>query len=155
MLHYYYSVDRQGGVSFNTAKVRVEIMNVILYCENTKNIGQRFQDNVVSNIPKNMRISLDTPHGLRVILQECNNDDVAMLCITSREEFEKVYELRKLLLNHPLILILPVDQEDIIPRGYELRPRFVEYCDSEFHDVAVVVAHLMEESGITSRSVRK
>ena len=68
----------------------------------------------------------------------------AVLCPQDQMELEELITMRHLLRDMRIILILPDSKAGTVSNGHALRPRFVSYADSNFKDVAAVMAKITE-----------
>jgi len=83
---------------------------------------------------------------------------IAVLMAPTRKALDDFVQLRDLLRDMRLLLILPDREPGTIAKGHKLRPRLLTYTDSDFSDVATVLnrIHNKENHGFplpTGRSV--
>ncbi len=65
--------------------------------------------------------------------------DVAILVAESQQQLIDILSLHDLLENVRVILVLPDRVHDTTSKGLLLRPRFMEYVDGNFEDIAAVL----------------
>ncbi len=73
-----------------------------------------------------------------------HNLEVAVLLASSRKELQYIVSIRDLFGDIRIILILPDRERDTISQGHKLYPRFLSYVDSNFADVAAVLAKMLK-----------
>ncbi|MFZ4438334.1 MAG: hypothetical protein ACOYOS_07905 [Syntrophales bacterium] len=67
-----------------------------------------------------------------------------VLHMDSREELTRIVVLRDLVVDRRIILVLPDDEPATTSLGHTLRPRFITYRNSDYADVAVVLARMIK-----------
>ena len=72
--------------------------------------------------------------------------DVAVLLAESKEQLLDILSLHDLLENIRVILVLPDRVHDTTSKGLLLRPRFMEYVDGNFEDIAAVLTRMKQNS---------
>jgi hypothetical protein len=84
---------------------------------------------------------------MRRIRQRKGDVAVVILCACSREDLAGVLSIRELLHDLRTILILPDRDSNTLAQGLTLRPRFFSFLDTDFRDVAVVLARMLRIYG--------
>lgn len=79
------------------------------------------------------------------LLEPMGDLSVAVLCISSQEEFSSLLTIKDLLKDMRIILILPDREKTTISKGHRLGARFLSYKDSDFSDLAAVLHHIVEK----------
>jgi hypothetical protein len=73
-------------------------------------------------------------------------DSVAVLLASTRDELEKMRQLRRLLTEIYVVLVLPDLGKDTIKIAHQLLPRFLSQKDSDFADLKVVLSRMYANS---------
>jgi len=69
-------------------------------------------------------------------------DSIAVLSVSNRKELQKLHELRGLLTETYVILVLPDQKKSTLALAHLLLPRFLSRKDSDFADL-IIVLHKM------------
>ncbi|MEW6266513.1 MAG: hypothetical protein AB1641_25860 [Thermodesulfobacteriota bacterium] len=119
-------------------------MNVLLYTSRMDGPAGHLLEAVSNLLPLNRFDFLNTVDGLYDYPRRPGNDErlVIILALT-QEEFHEVHTLRPWLSDVRLILVLPDSDRETIRAGHMLRPRFLSYAQSDFQDVAAVLAEML------------
>jgi hypothetical protein len=72
--------------------------------------------------------------------------DVAVLLAESQQQLLEILSLHDLLENVRIILVLPDRVHNTTSKGLLLRPRFMEYVDGNFEDIAAVLNKMKEHT---------
>jgi hypothetical protein len=72
--------------------------------------------------------------------------NIIMICICDAIEMVKLSELRPLLLDLRLLLILPKRDDDTVAWAHQFAPRFIAYADSRISQVAAVLEKMIKNS---------
>ena len=65
--------------------------------------------------------------------------------VGTNDELQEMLSIRSLLLDIPLIVILPERKEKIISQGRKLYPRFLTYADGDLAETAAVLEKMLEK----------
>jgi hypothetical protein len=113
---------------------------ILLIAERSGAAGHRLLDSVKSAVDVNQEgvfgSAMELHEGFKRLRGRV---DVAILMADSRRQLLEILSLNDLLENVRIILVLPDHVRDTVSKGLQLRPRFVEYMDSNFGDVAAVL----------------
>jgi hypothetical protein len=113
---------------------------ILLIAERSGAAGHRLLDSVKSAVEVNQEgvfgSAMELYEGFKRLRGRV---DVAILMADSRRQLLEILSLNDLLENVRIILVLPDHVRDTVSKGLQLRPRFVEYMDSNFGDVAAVL----------------
>ncbi|MGD9157153.1 MAG: hypothetical protein PVG39_01980 [Desulfobacteraceae bacterium] len=123
----------------------------LLYYRPSQNIAaEKLQFVIESEMPDQQLEIFYSIEGLSARLsQSARGNCTAVILAENITDLENLFNLKTLLKDIRIILILPDRSEEVISMGYKLHPRFLSYVDSEFSDVAVVLKKmikLMEEN---------
>ena len=68
---------------------------------------------------------------------------IIVILITNLQELSALIAVQSLLSDIRIIIILPDRKKDTVAKGFKLYPRFVSYADSDFTDIAAVLAKML------------
>jgi hypothetical protein len=113
---------------------------ILLIAERSGTAGHRLLDSVKSAV----QVTREGVFGSVMELHEGfkrlrGRVDVAVLLADSQKQLLEILSLNDLLENVRIILVLPDHVRDTVSKGLQLRPRFVEYMDGNFDDIAAVL----------------
>lgn len=79
---------------------------------------------------------------------------VMILQAGDMQNLQKIADLKDLLFEHQIILILPDRDRQTVALGHSLRPRFITYQDSDFGEMSCVLCKMLqqEKNGLSARS---
>jgi len=72
-----------------------------------------------------------------------NKIDVGIFFPADKAQLSRLLSFKAFLRDVRIILVLPGGGSDLISQGHRLRPRFVTQTDSDFSDVAAVLAKMI------------
>ena len=81
----------------------------------------------------------------RRLCRPLHSHSVAVLIVDSKKQFLNIISIRSLLLEIPVILILPTREESTTAMGYTLVPRFLTYADGNLDEVVAVLGKMAEK----------
>lgn len=77
-------------------------------------------------------------------LRQFRNDKMlAIIMAATQEELVDVILIHDLLVDIPIILVLPDREKETISKGTKLHPRFISYMDSDFSDIQAVLEKMV------------
>lgn len=119
-------------------------MNSIAYIANTTTTGRKLQSVLKAVRSGGTLIVLRTRVELEAALSKSNgHPEIIILLTTSQDELNLIFEMKTLLRDRKIILILPDDSPDSFSQGCLLFPRFICDMNSNFMDVAAVLEKMM------------
>ena len=80
----------------------------------------------------------------RRLRQPGQSPSVAVLLAGDQKDLVAIASIRHLLSEIPVVLVLPVREENMADMGHTLSPRFLTYADSDFGEVAAVLGKMLE-----------
>ena len=118
---------------YATAVTAVE-KRLVEALESSKN--DLYQENfrTLENLKKRLRLSII-------------DDSILILLPENSKELSGLIEIRDILRDTRIILVLPDDNEATLSKGHNLRPRFISYRDGNFTDVAAVMSKMIQNNG--------
>lgn len=130
-----------------TIGIKGMAMQLLFYSNGVDNNSERLQAAVHRVIPEG-RIEHftkleDFEAGIR---RPVEPDSVAVLLASTRDELEKMRQLRRLLTEIYVVLVLPDLGKDTIKIAHQLLPRFLSRKDSDFADLKVVLNRMYANS---------
>ena len=69
---------------------------------------------------------------------------IVLIHAVSKEDLRMIVEMKELLLDRRIILILPDRDTSTIAMGHILRPRLLSFEDSDFFEIAAVLTRMTE-----------
>ena len=124
-------------------------MNVIAYLKNTTTIGQRLQSALEQILPNGALIIRQTPAGLAATLSTSHkHPDIIILLAASHRDLSRMLEMKTLLRDRKIILVLPDDSEESFARGCMIFPRFICDISSDFTDVTSVLEKMLSTCNV-------
>ncbi len=124
--------------------IQSSTMNIILYAAENSPQVEQLQQVIALHLPKDGIEACQTVESLSLrIRQPLPNPVIFILLISSSKELSEILNLRSMLLDRRVILILPNDSTETLAMGHALRPRFLTYADEGFVDVSTVLGRMI------------
>ena len=121
-------------------------MEVIFYTLSEIEAGEHLRRVVEVVISKEKIVLCRTLKNLELRLrQPVINPRIVILLTSSKKELDDILSIRELLEDTKIILIVPDTNPATLARGHVLRPRFLSNCNSDFSDVAAVLAQMIKK----------
>jgi hypothetical protein len=79
------------------------------------------------------------------LLHPMDNPFIAILLAPNYDELLKIFRLRHLLQDHPIILILPDQEEETLAIAHRLRPRFLRDLSGNQEEIIAVLSKMLLE----------
>ena len=131
-------------------------MSILFYCSEIQGTGKQIQriiEKQVSGIKIQVYKTIKSFFGR--LSKPTHDLTVTIIVAASHKELDELLLLGNLLQDIPIILILPDQKHKTIRKGHKLYPRFVSYLDSDFYDVALVLAKMVNRSKIEKKIAEK
>jgi len=124
------------------------VINLFFYMPSAEiAAGQRLLNIIGSKVPDKMIIIHRTIHELIRRLRRLEAEPrIAIIFISCRDELGDVIAIADLLLDIPIILILPESNKEMVAKAHSLRPRFLAYSDSDVREVSTVLSRIIEKA---------
>lgn len=124
---------------------RIEIVQVIAYLGKGSTESRRLEE-TIRKAAKTRRVALcRTLRGLREELQFSHTmNTVVVLLASSRRALLNLSSLQEHFDHLPRILVVPDAGEKTLAKAHRLKPRYVTLSGSDFDDVELVLARLLE-----------
>jgi hypothetical protein len=120
-------------------------MNLLLYARDQNGSGKQLQEEVETVVSKD---DMETCRSFEVLSgrlhQPRNGLEIAVLLAADTADLAHLVSLQDVFADFRIILIVPDSERDTIAQAHTLRPRFLTYADSNFEDVAMVLAKMIE-----------
>ncbi len=127
---------------FHTERLQ---MKLIFYADKKQDVGKQLWDLnsqlAVSNRGTFHRTIRDLK---RRLIQPIDGFNIVILLAACHEDLLNFIEIKKLLFDFRIILILPDREKATISAGHKLGPRYLSYCDSEFNDIVLVLNRMIK-----------
>lgn len=118
-------------------------MNSIAYIGDVATVGRKLQSALEAVHWGRTLIVLRTLAELTAHLSKPNgHPEIIILLTTCQEELERIIQMKTLLRDRKIILILPDDSREAFAQGCLIFPRFICDLNSNFLDVAAVLEKL-------------
>ena len=118
-------------------------MKIIYYCSEADSDFNKINRIIEVMVPVK---KFETAASLKImenhLLSSLSVDFVIILQVSDAAELQKIIELKELLLDYRIIIILPDDNPDTTVLAHTLHPRLVTYKDGDFLDVAAVLSRM-------------
>ncbi len=123
----------------------------LLYYRPLQNVdAEKLQSIIETEFPEeNIEVYYTTEDLSERLRQLVRVNCAAIILAEDIYDLQSLFDLRNLLKDIRIILVLPDRTEEIISMGHKLHPRFLSYIDSDFNDVAGVlkkIIRLMEKN---------
>ena len=120
-------------------------MNVLFYIPVTGEASERIHG-VVQMVPRKTKTEVfrsikDLSWRLS---RPAESPTIAVLLAGNKEDLLGIASIRHLLSEIPIILILPVRDQDTTAMGHSLSPRFLTYMDGNFAEGGAVLGKMLE-----------
>lgn len=84
----------------------------------------------------------------RRLRQPRHHIEIVLISVSDAIEMAKLTEIRQLLLDLRLLLVLPKRNEDTVAWAHKLGPRFIAYADNGVEQIGAVLGKMLEKSPI-------
>ena len=84
----------------------------------------------------------------RRLRQPRHNIEIVLISISGAIEMAKLTEMRQLLMDLRLLLVLPKRNEDTVAWAHKLGPRFIAYADNGVEQIGAVLSKMLEKAPI-------
>jgi len=122
-------------------------LSLLFYAASPQGAGQRLEQVLEAFLPAHETRVCRSMEDLLTRLRQPGNVDIAILLAASREELCGLVDIRELLQDVRIILVLPDREEATIAKAHRLWPRFLTDCDSDFDDVVAVLTKMLTIRG--------
>ena len=123
-------------------------MTLLIYSTETDDAEQRLRRVIELLLPEKKLKFYRSINDLSCELrQPVFKQRIVIIMTSSRDELEDILSIRQLLEDTKIILIAPDANANTLARGHTLRPRFLSTCNSDFVDIAAVLAKMIRNLG--------
>jgi len=120
-------------------------MRLLVYGNGSNDAGKRLQDVIDGVAPEIDTEIYRTVENLSSRLRRRLGDlAVVVLYAASRKELQEILQIRDLLDDVPVLLILPDREAETFSEGLNLFPRFISFEDTDFTDVSAVLGRMLK-----------
>jgi len=89
----------------------------------------------------------DTLDALEVRLRRPHLDvDIILICVGDAIEMVKLTQMRSLLIDKRIVMVLPRREPDMVAWAHKLGPRFIAYADTGENQVAGVLGKMLNKT---------
>lgn len=126
-------------------------MNVFLFLSEDISRGNDLQSLVEKQVPPDNLFCTGDFSQMTVELRlAVKNQDIVILLAGTAPELDVFLEMRKLLEDVRLILVLTQNNPDLVAKGHQLRPRFLDIApDNDFSKIGAVLAKMLATDSST------
>jgi len=118
-------------------------MNIIYYCSVADDTFSKINRIIEVMVPVK---KFETVSSLKImedhLLSSLSVDFVIIIQVSGAAELKNIIELKELLLDYRIIMILPDDDPNTTVLAHTLHPRLITYKDGDFLDVAAVLSRM-------------
>jgi|UniRef100_A0A7C3Z2W1 hypothetical protein len=124
---------------------------VLYYSEEVARRGRKIQEVLENDLP-DVRLEVFTDFDeLAAGLQRPEvNPAAVVLVVGSREELDEFLELRPILENTPVVLVLPDHTEATLALAEELNPHYIKPPGEDYVELASILDELLEERRVAA-----
>jgi hypothetical protein len=88
----------------------------------------------------------DSLEALEVRLRRPHLDvDIILICVGDAIEMVKLTQMRSLLIDKRIVMVLPRREPDMVAWAHKLGPRFIAYADTSENQVAGVLGKMLNK----------
>ena len=118
-------------------------MNILYYCTEADSDFNKINRIIDVMVPVK---KFATTSSLKImenhLLSSLSVDFLIILQVSDAAELQNIIELKELLLDYRIIMILPDDNPDTTVLAHTLHPRLITYKDGDFLDVTAVLSRM-------------
>ncbi len=119
-------------------------MELLFYSGKNQQSRERVLNIIRGLVPEKKIGNYTTVENLCNRLRQFRDDKMlAILMAATQEELVDVILIHDLLVDIPIILVLPNREKETISKGTKLLPRFIGYMDSDFSDIQAVLEKMV------------
>jgi hypothetical protein len=119
-------------------------MELLFYSGKNQQYRERVLNIIRGLVPEKKIGNYTTVENLCNRLRQFRDDKMlAILMTATQEELVDVILIHDLLVDIPIILVLPNREKETISKGTKLHPRFISYMDSDFSDIQAVLEKMV------------
>lgn len=119
-------------------------MDFLFFASANHDVTRRLQEIMETVVPKENRVTYQDIQALSQRLCEpAEGQRIVLLLASSQQDLSLIQSIRSLLSDESIIIVLPDREADTIAMGHRLHPRFLTYRDSDFTELAGVLAKMV------------
>ncbi len=123
--------------------IRTAPMNIYIYAAGNPDYAEKLLKMLDGILDKRQIILLPDDFPTRIFLDyNMHSGDVLILIPAQREQIDQLLNMKELLQDFRLILILPDSAEETVTRGHLLMPRFLTFTDNDMAEVLHVLGRM-------------
>ena len=120
-------------------------MTLLYYRPLQNTVAEKLQAIIETEFPEeNLEIYYTTEDLSERLRRHVRINCAAIILAEDIYDLRSLFNLKNLLKDIRIILVLPDRTEEIVSMGHKLHPRFLSYTDSDFSDVAVVLKKIIQ-----------
>jgi len=120
---------------------------LLLYADMSDPDGKRLLAAIAGAIPKESLKTFQELQELSLGLRAPGRENmIAVLFAAESEELQKIFQMRDLLADVPVILVIPNQNEATIHLAHQMAPRFMSQKGSDFSGLAKVLKKMLQSS---------
>lgn len=117
---------------------------ILFYAAEKNRVVETIEHMVMAQLPRHNLIHCRSLNVLEQRLRRpCLNIEVVLICVSDPIEMRQLSDMRPLLIDLRLVLVLPWRDADIIAWAHKLGPRFIAYADDGFEPVGAVLDKML------------
>ncbi len=119
-------------------------MHLLLYSRTEIGPGKKLQDVIKTVVERNeLEIHRDLSSLCSSLCRPMRSQLIVVLFAETGEDFSDFFSIRQLLLDLPIIFIVPDRKKDTLSKAHCFFPRFVTSTDYDFVDLVMVLERLI------------
>jgi len=120
-------------------------MKILLYAEKKDPSVERLERMIKTYFDQLDFLTCRTIHSLTdELLRPCGYLRIVVFFVSRKEEFSTLGNIKKMLWNVRLILILPDNEIQTLLKAHQFFPRYLSYVDSDFKAVVTVLKRMLQ-----------
>ena len=96
-------------------------------------------------IPSEISIHSKAKEFSKAVVEPGFDQRIILILAGSSDDLAQILPFRDLLVNHPVILILPDSKKDTMTRALSLYPRYIDYIQNDLKDVFPVLKKMVKK----------
>jgi hypothetical protein len=96
-------------------------------------------------LPSEISVHSKTSEFSKAVVEPGFDQRIILILAGSSDDLAQILPFRDLLVNHPVILILPDSKKDTMTRALSLYPRYIDYIQNDLKDVFLVLKKMVKK----------
>jgi hypothetical protein len=96
-------------------------------------------------LPSEISIHSKANEFSKAVVEPGFDQRIILILAGSSDDLDQILPFRDLLVNHPVMLILPDSKKDTMTRALSLYPRYIDYIQNDLKDVFPVLKKMVNK----------